>query len=204
MPGLTRAKILNTALSVIDELGADSLTVRSITQRLGVHPGALYHHFRDMDSIREEVVFTVVSEAVSERRVATSWRTATTERARSFRASVLRHPNVLPLLVGESGLRVWGQRLFTGLGEDLEWFLDLLEADDIRGNSALLVLETVEAFVIGSVTVAVAARKTATLATGQFPPRLRTALSTGLPGSDTHFELSLAAVLDACSTGFVP
>jgi hypothetical protein len=43
-PRLTRQRVVAEALAVIAHDGAQALTMRSLAARLGVVPGALYHH----------------------------------------------------------------------------------------------------------------------------------------------------------------
>src|SRR5438034_10612821 len=43
-PQLTRERIVTEALAVIAQDGVQALTMRSLAARLGVVPGALYHH----------------------------------------------------------------------------------------------------------------------------------------------------------------
>ena len=46
-PRLTRERVVTEALAVIAEDGVPALTMRSLASRLGVVPGAVYHHVRN-------------------------------------------------------------------------------------------------------------------------------------------------------------
>lgn len=48
---LTAETILSVAFDVVDELGADGLTVPSVAARLGVRPTAVYWHFRRKEDL---------------------------------------------------------------------------------------------------------------------------------------------------------
>jgi TetR/AcrR family transcriptional regulator, tetracycline repressor protein len=48
---LDRALIASTAAEVIDEVGVENLTMRSMAARLGVTAMALYHHVEDKDEL---------------------------------------------------------------------------------------------------------------------------------------------------------
>jgi TetR/AcrR family tetracycline transcriptional repressor len=48
---LDRARIAATAMDMIDEVGVDKLTMRSVAARLDVSAMALYHHVEDKDEL---------------------------------------------------------------------------------------------------------------------------------------------------------
>lgn len=48
---LGRALIASTAAAMIDEVGVENLTMRSVAARLGVSAMALYHHVEDKDEL---------------------------------------------------------------------------------------------------------------------------------------------------------
>ena len=47
----SRKKIIDTAISIIRENGADALTVRNVCDTAGLSIGTFYHYFRDMDDL---------------------------------------------------------------------------------------------------------------------------------------------------------
>lgn len=58
---LTRAQIAAAALELIDELGAEQLTMRRLGQRLGVDPMAVYYHFPNKAAVLDAVTELVWS-----------------------------------------------------------------------------------------------------------------------------------------------
>lgn len=52
---LTKAKIIEAALAVLDEAGLDGLTVRAVAARLDVRAPALYWHVRDKQALLDEM-----------------------------------------------------------------------------------------------------------------------------------------------------
>jgi AcrR family transcriptional regulator len=66
-PQLTRQRVVTEALAVIAHDGVQALTMRSLAARLGVVPGALYHHVGNkqqlqdllLDGVLAEVDFTI-------------------------------------------------------------------------------------------------------------------------------------------------
>lgn len=53
--GITRQRIVEAALDVLDEGGADAVTVRAVARRLGVQAPALYWHVRSKQELLDEM-----------------------------------------------------------------------------------------------------------------------------------------------------
>ena len=50
----TKAKLLDTAVSLIDEFGPIGFTVDALLERSGISKGSLYHHFVDFSDVIEQ------------------------------------------------------------------------------------------------------------------------------------------------------
>jgi AcrR family transcriptional regulator len=50
-PRLTKAAVVERALTLVDKTGLDALTMRKLATELGVTPMALYWHFRGKDEL---------------------------------------------------------------------------------------------------------------------------------------------------------
>ena len=61
-PRLTRQRVVAEALAVIAQDGAQALTMRSLATRLGVVPGALYHHVGNKQQLQDLVLDNVLAE----------------------------------------------------------------------------------------------------------------------------------------------
>jgi AcrR family transcriptional regulator len=61
-PQLTRERVVAEALAVIAKDGVQALTMRSLAARLGVVPGALYHHLRNKEQLHDLVLDGVLAE----------------------------------------------------------------------------------------------------------------------------------------------
>jgi AcrR family transcriptional regulator len=61
-PQLTRERVVAEALAVIAEDGVQALTMRALAARLGVVPGALYHHVRNKDQLQDLLLDGVLAE----------------------------------------------------------------------------------------------------------------------------------------------
>lgn len=53
-PRLTRVRIVEAVVELLEAGGVDAVTTRTVGDALGVHPTALYRHFRDMDELIRE------------------------------------------------------------------------------------------------------------------------------------------------------
>ncbi|WP_245984411.1 TetR/AcrR family transcriptional regulator C-terminal domain-containing protein [Streptomyces tateyamensis] len=97
---MSREGIARAALDLVDEQGADGLTMRAIADRLGVKAASLYHHTSGKDALIEalaelvnaEIDLTPLAEETGD------WRDALAAYARSYRAAFLRHPHTIALL----------------------------------------------------------------------------------------------------------
>ena len=61
-PRLTRERVVTEALAAIAEDGIQALTMRSLAARLGVVPGAVYHHVRNKQQLQDLVLDNVLAE----------------------------------------------------------------------------------------------------------------------------------------------
>ena len=88
---LSRERILQTAVSLADKRGVDSLSMRNIAQELDVVPMALYKHVANKDELLDGIVDAVIQEIDPPIEDA-DWKTTMRERILSARRALLRHP----------------------------------------------------------------------------------------------------------------
>jgi len=53
---LTRRRWLQEGLALLEEAGAEALTIESLTNRLGVTKGSFYHHFANYQDFKERLL----------------------------------------------------------------------------------------------------------------------------------------------------
>jgi AcrR family transcriptional regulator len=87
---LSRERVLQTALGLVDQGGLESLSMRKLGQELGVEAMALYYHFADKDEIVDGVVDLVFGE-IDLPAAGIDWKPAMRRRAISLRDVLLRH-----------------------------------------------------------------------------------------------------------------
>jgi AcrR family transcriptional regulator len=91
------------ALRIVDEEGADALSMRTLAQRLDSGTATLYRHFAGRAELIAHVVDRVFGEAEfsAEDLAAMSWQEAWQAVATTMFGALSRHGNVAPLLAGQ-------------------------------------------------------------------------------------------------------
>jgi AcrR family transcriptional regulator len=93
---LSKERVLREAVLLADAGGVDSLTMRSLADRLGVEAMSLYHHVPNKEEILTGMVDLVFAGIPVPEDA--DWRTAMRQRARAVREALFRHPWALGLL----------------------------------------------------------------------------------------------------------
>jgi AcrR family transcriptional regulator len=87
---LSRERVLDAAIKLVDQGGLGSLSMRKLGQELGVEAMALYYHFANKDEVIDGIVDIVFSE-IELPTDGTGWKAAMRQRAISMRDVLLRH-----------------------------------------------------------------------------------------------------------------
>lgn len=93
---LSRDRVVAGAIALADAEGLDALTIRTLAERLGVRPMALYHHIANKDELLDAIVDVVHGEVHLP--TGDNWRDELAERSRSMRAVLGRHRWALGLM----------------------------------------------------------------------------------------------------------
>ena len=100
MERLTRQRIVEEAVALLDDEGPESLSMRRLASRLGVSPMSLYHHVADkaelVDGIAEHLMSQLEVPAES-----VPWESAVRTMATSFRSLTHQHPAAFRVLLGQ-------------------------------------------------------------------------------------------------------
>ncbi|MEK0100206.1 TetR/AcrR family transcriptional regulator [Streptomyces sp. NPDC056002] len=113
-PLLSRDRIVTAALSLVDAEGLAAVSTRRLAAELGVSGPSLYNHFRTKDQILEAVADAVSAQvdlSMFDPADGRDWRTSLHDWAVSYRAALLAHPNIVPVLAQGPGRRPAGLRL---------------------------------------------------------------------------------------------
>jgi AcrR family transcriptional regulator len=99
--GLTRQRVVDAAVAIVDESGADALTLTRVADRTGVAPPSLYKHVPGLPALRRLVRLRVLAEFDEATRAATLGRAgeeALRALATAYRAYLRAHPHRYPFL----------------------------------------------------------------------------------------------------------
>jgi AcrR family transcriptional regulator len=97
-PQLTPQRIVTEALTVIAEDGIQALTMRRLATRLGVVPGALYHHFGNKQQLQDLLLDGVLAEIDVHTDPALAWTDQLKLLAHRLRQVLEAHPGVAAIL----------------------------------------------------------------------------------------------------------
>lgn len=100
---LTRERVLDRALELADETGAEALSMRRLAGSLGVEAMSLYHHIANKEALLDALVERVAGEIYVPAGPG-DWRSLLRRRALSARAVFRRHPWALGLLESRKNL----------------------------------------------------------------------------------------------------
>lgn len=138
---LTRERIVETAVELLDAVGQGALTVRALTGRLATGPGAIYWHIGNMDELLEAATDAVVATALATQPAERAKATETGAPQDEIRAvalglfeAVTEHPWLATQLAVQLTRNPWGSvtvRIFEGIGRPVralgvprgDWFI---------------------------------------------------------------------------------
>jgi AcrR family transcriptional regulator len=97
-PRLTRERVVAEALAVIAEDGVQALTMRRLAARLGVVPGAVYHHVRNKQRLHDLLLDGVLAEIDFNLDPSLAWTEQLKVLAHRLRQVLEDHPGVAGIL----------------------------------------------------------------------------------------------------------
>lgn len=111
-PLLSRDRIRDTALTLIDRDGLAGLSMRKLAAELGVQAASLYKHYATKDQVLDAIVYRVISGVdTSAFERGDEWPSALAAWARSYRTALAAHPNLVPYVAEGPGHRDEGMRM---------------------------------------------------------------------------------------------
>jgi AcrR family transcriptional regulator len=97
-PQLTRQRVVAEALAVIAQDGVQAMSMRALAARLGVVPGALYHHVRNKQQLQDLLLDNVLAEINLQLDATLDWTDQLTLLAHRLRQVLEAHPGVAGIL----------------------------------------------------------------------------------------------------------
>lgn len=118
-PILSRERIRDAALALIDEDGLAQFSMRRLAARLDVQAPSLYSHYANRDAVLDAVANLLTQQVDTSGFADGDWRRGVETWARSYRASLAAHPNAVPLVASGAGRRedflAMSERVHSGL-----------------------------------------------------------------------------------------
>src|SRR5690606_8025265 len=96
MAQMSRERVLEAALDLVDQVGVRGLSMRKLGAALGVEAMTIYYYVPNRDAVLDGLVERVATSAFVVDPDA-EWRSLLRDFASGFRRELLRHPGVLPL-----------------------------------------------------------------------------------------------------------
>jgi AcrR family transcriptional regulator len=138
---ISRRKTLEVALRIIDEEGLEALSIRRLGDELNVRGISLYHHFKSKEHILVGVCELALSDIRTPNTTDTDWREWFIDNAIRYWRALLRHPNLIPVLMRRHPLRI-------GLAEH-NATAGLLAVQGVPPGAIMPLLEGLEALPLG-------------------------------------------------------
>jgi AcrR family transcriptional regulator len=91
-PPLNRDRIVDEAVTLLDEEGVGRLTMRRLAERLGTGSTTLYWHVKTKDDVLDLALDVIFAEVEIPRRATPDWRADLTALIGAWRAVLLKHP----------------------------------------------------------------------------------------------------------------
>jgi TetR/AcrR family transcriptional regulator, tetracycline repressor protein len=108
---LSRQRIIDEALAMIEEHGTGGLSMRGLANRLGVAPNALYSHVHDKADLIDGLVDELYAGLDPVLDPSDDWSGQLAAVSQAIRDHLLAHPAVVPLALQQPGLGPHGLRL---------------------------------------------------------------------------------------------
>ena len=105
VPLLSRDRIREAALELIDRDGLAELSMRKLAAGLGVQAASLYGHYPTKDDLLDDIAEQIMSAIDTSPFDGGDWRRGLLGWARSYRAALAKHPNFVPYLATGPGRR---------------------------------------------------------------------------------------------------
>jgi TetR/AcrR family tetracycline transcriptional repressor len=111
IPLISRRAALEAALAIVDSEGLDALSIRRLGDALNVNGASLYHHFKNKEDILIGVTQLALADVIAPRSDSDSWRAWLPMNANRTRQALVRHPELIPLMLQRNKLGIGAREL---------------------------------------------------------------------------------------------
>jgi AcrR family transcriptional regulator len=158
---LSRRRIAEEALALIDEEGVGAASMRAIGKRLGVEAMSLYKHVGTRDDLLDAVVDLVVAELDADPEVLRTaehgWRDYLERLARGVRRYALAHPHAFPVVATRPSEAPWINPPLRSLAW-IESVLEALEGEGFDDDEVVFAYRSFNSFLLGHLLMETGAR----------------------------------------------
>lgn len=211
---LSRQRVLEAALALVDEEGLDAISMRKLALRLDVDPMSFYNHVDGKDALLDGIAEMMLSSIGFPETVGDSEHKGLRESmevmARKFRQAMLDHPRAAPVVLTRQLPSIVALA-------PIEAVIGPLLAAGYPSDKAVHALRSVLAFLIGALMREVGAAPTfsasdseasrqreADLRASGLPAVMATAAHLAVIDHETEFEFGLALLLDSLDNQLRP
>lgn len=99
VPLISRRKVAEETLKLIDEVGVDGFNIRLLAKALGVNGASFYHHYENKSEIFDDAARLLVSEVEQPTQLDDDFVEAAVRSSVQYREVLLNHPNAVPLML---------------------------------------------------------------------------------------------------------
>lgn len=201
-PRIPLDRIVDTALQIVDEEGADALSMRTLAQRLNSGTATLYRHFANRSDLVAQVIDRMFREVEynADDFNAKPWQEACKSFARNAFDALRRHPNVAPLLIERIPI---GPNAMAGREKIIALLLDSGFEPELAARSYATVARHVLGFAIqlsapttaGQTDDAIASNQFHGVNPAEFPATVRVADHMPVP-LEVEFEFGLELIIN--------
>jgi AcrR family transcriptional regulator len=141
---LTRERIVDAAVDLIEEEGIEALSMRRVAARLGVAAMSLYNHVPSKDALLDGVAGQVMSQMGYVDDPAADWRDRGRDLCRAFRDVARRHPRCVSLVLTRKAMSPAALR-------PVEYALDIAADAGFDGPRAIQIMRVLMSYALGTI-----------------------------------------------------
>lgn len=202
---LTRERIIEAAMRIIDEEGLEALSMRRLGTELGVNPMAAYHYVPNKSALYDLVIDAVMggvdlSSIPADVPLEEQLKLA----ARAYRSAILAHPNAIPVVAGRSLRSAVSLR-------PVEVLLGVLLGAGFSPTESITIVDAVAQYIIGGAMgyyhhqvdseIGAGQREFEALGPAEFPNMTRVLAQGAYVGHDAEFEFGMDAIVRGLLAG---
>ncbi len=138
---LSRERILQAALALVDRHGLEALSMRRLGAELGVEAMSLYRHFQNKEALLDGLQEAVLGE-LEPVPTRSGWRTALARASHAYRKVLAAHTAVMPLFASR-------QLFSAGVMRHIEPSMAVLVEAGLSGAESVYAVEAITSYVVG-------------------------------------------------------